>query len=82
MATTYCKRPIDEVFADVAKYAAWSKDTRYPGLGVCGIFFDETPNLFSKESKSYLDAVSAKVKGSEGILGGRIVRLEGMSDYL
>ncbi|KAF1955909.1 hypothetical protein CC80DRAFT_526036 [Byssothecium circinans] len=73
VATTYCKRPVKEVFADIAKYAVWSEDERCPGLGVNGIFFDETPNLYSEDVKMYLDAISASVKSSEGISGDRMV---------
>lgn len=71
--TAYCKRPNEEVCADIAKYAEWSKDGKYQGLGVAGIFFDETPNLFSDEAKTYLDVITQRVKDSEGILGDRIV---------
>ncbi|KAF2709035.1 hypothetical protein K504DRAFT_433822 [Pleomassaria siparia CBS 279.74] len=70
VATTYCKRPISEVFDDVEMYASWSKT---PGLGVGGIFFDETPNLFSEEVKMYLDAITMRVKESQGIRGQRLV---------
>ncbi|PVI00922.1 glycoside hydrolase family 135 protein [Periconia macrospinosa] len=73
VATTYCKRDIDDVFRDIDRYAEWSRDERFPGLGVSGIFFDETPNLFKVEVKSYLDAVTAKGKDTEGILGDRLI---------
>ncbi|KAF2645200.1 hypothetical protein P280DRAFT_545224 [Massarina eburnea CBS 473.64] len=73
VATTYCKRSIEDVFADIAKYVSWSSDNRYPGLGVTGIFFDETLNLFHEDVKEYLDAISIKVKNSEGILGFKTV---------
>lgn len=72
----YCKRNKDEVFQDVATYAGWSR-ANDPGTGVTlglhGIFFDETPNLYSKNVASYLDSANAQVKRSEGILGDRLV---------
>lgn len=73
VATTYCKRSIKDVLEDIEKYADWSKDERFAGLGVEGIFFDETTNLFSKEVKEYLDAITTKVKEADGILGDKIV---------
>ncbi|EPE31768.1 cell surface spherulin 4-like protein [Glarea lozoyensis ATCC 20868] len=72
----YCKRSLGEVFQEVATYAGWSRSTdRETGvtLGLHGIFFDETPNLYSRNVASYLDSVSARVKASEGILGHRLV---------
>ena len=74
VSTDYCKRPIDEVLADVDRYAAWSGDERFPELGVCGIFFNETPNVFSEAAKEYLDRVTKHVKDDDGIRGGRLVR--------
>lgn len=74
VATTYCKRNIEDVFKDIERYAAWSSDERFPGLGVSGIFFDETPNLYEEDVKSYLDAVSTKGREIDGIMGDRLVR--------
>ena len=73
VATTYCKRNIEDALSDIETYAKWSSDKRFPGLGVSGIFFDETPNLYKQDVKRFLDAVSAKTKETEGILGDRLV---------
>lgn len=69
----YCKRHLTEVCKDVAKYAGWSKDYAASGLGVHGIFFDETPNHFTAKAASYLNTVSQNVKDATGILGDRLV---------
>lgn len=71
--TTYCRRPISDVFADIETYSGWPKDTPHASLGVHGIFFDETPNLFSEEVKTYLDDITKRVKESPGISDGKIV---------
>ena len=42
-------------------------------LGVQGIFFDETPNLFDKDTAAYLDTAGRIVKATDGILGNRLV---------
>jgi Spherulation-specific family 4 len=67
----YCRRPLHQVSEDIAKYAGWSQ---HAGLGVQGIFFDETPNLYSPHVAGYLDAVNQTVKKSTGIGGRRLVR--------
>ncbi|KAG9234923.1 Spherulation-specific family 4 [Amylocarpus encephaloides] len=69
----YCRRDMREVCQQIATYAGWSKDFPRSGLGVHGIFFDETPNLYSDNVASYLDSVSQMVKDQPGILGDRLV---------
>ncbi|KAF2788862.1 hypothetical protein K505DRAFT_285346 [Melanomma pulvis-pyrius CBS 109.77] len=73
VATNYCQRPMADVLGDVATYAGWSKSFETSGLGVQGIFFDETPNLFSEQVKIYLDTITKLVKDSHGLLGNRTV---------
>lgn len=73
IGTTYGKKPIEQVQADIAVYAAWSSDTRYPGLGVSGIFFDETLNVYTKKDGIYLESVTRRTKNTEGLLGDRLV---------
>ncbi|CAO2654974.1 Nn.00g117070.m01.CDS01 [Neocucurbitaria sp. VM-36] len=70
---TYCKRPITDVVQDVETYVSRSMSDELPGLEVEGIFVDETVNLFSKETKHYLDEIDRKVKDNDGIHGERIV---------
>jgi hypothetical protein len=64
------------VYEEIVKYAGWSNDHTTTGWGLHGIFFDETPNLYSDKAASYLDSVSQTVKATPGILGDRMV-----SDY-
>jgi hypothetical protein len=61
------------VFADVDQYTSWAGDARCPGLGLDGIFFDETPNNFTEEAKEYLEAITKKVKGMGSMLGEKLV---------
>ncbi|KAF2182336.1 hypothetical protein K469DRAFT_586460 [Zopfia rhizophila CBS 207.26] len=68
--TGRAQRDIAEVRQDIAAYAGRSSE---PGLGVEGVFFDETPNLYSEEVKTYLDQITQDVKDSTGILGDRTV---------
>lgn len=73
----YCERDLAEVHEDVNKYAGWSALTSShsaeTSLAVHGIFFDETPNLYTEERANYLDDVTSLVKNSSGILGDRVV---------
>jgi hypothetical protein len=73
IGTTYGKKPIAEVFEDISKYSTWSGDAQHAGLGVDGIFFDETVNLYTKNDAEYLDCLTKSVKETEGILGNRLV---------
>jgi spherulation-specific family 4 protein len=68
----YCRRNLEEVWQDVAKYGGWVT-TSASSLGVHGIFIDETPNLYDVEQAEYLDKLSRHVKDTEGILGDRTV---------
>lgn len=62
--TDYRRRPLHEVFQDIEKYERWSLDFGYKDLFVSGIFFDETPNVYSEECHAYLCAVTSRVKQS------------------
>lgn len=66
----YCKKPLATVYEEIAMYAGWGKAGQ--GMGVQGVFFDETPNLYQPDVKAYLDDISGRVKGTLG-LGERLV---------
>ncbi|KAL4925214.1 spherulation-specific family 4 protein [Aspergillus undulatus] len=69
----YCRRPLDESLAEIARYAGWSEQVEARGLGVRGIFVDETPNHHSVERADYLSALTRAIKKSKGILGEKFV---------
>jgi hypothetical protein len=69
--STYCKRPIDEVFKDIKKYADRSKQNKK--LQIQGVFVDETTNLYTPDVKQYLDSVDNMVWTNQGIGGKRLV---------
>jgi hypothetical protein len=58
------------VYSDIDVYSQWNKTA---GLGVHGIFFDETPTSGGPEVASYLKNISSAVKNATGILGPRFV---------
>ena len=71
--TNYGKRPVSEVEHDIKAYAGWAKDFETSGLGVKGIFFDETPNLYDGELEAYLNKIDQTVKQAQDIQGQRLV---------
>jgi hypothetical protein len=58
---------------DVQVYSGWPGVTANEGIHVDGIFFDETPNVWSEAIGEYLDQITDRVKQVEGIQGGRLV---------
>ena len=76
VSTDYCNRPMEQVLKDVNQYAGWSQDNRFRGLAVSGIFFDETPNVFSEKAKDFLDTITRHVKATHGIMGSKMVILQ------
>jgi hypothetical protein len=68
---TYCERPLSDIFEDIETYAHRSAD--YGEFGMRGVFLDETVNLYSADTKQYLDAIDQKVKGTGGVGGDKIV---------
>ena len=72
---TYCERPLSEVFEDIDAYATRFREDKSGGLGVQGIFLDETVNLYSKKAKQYLDEIDLKVKTTDGITVDRLVSI-------
>jgi hypothetical protein len=75
IAIRYCKKPLREVLEEIQTYATWAHDYVRTGLGVQGIFFDETPNLYSSEAAEYLTVLQSYIKGTPGILGKQLVRM-------
>ncbi|KAL4874592.1 Spherulation-specific family 4 [Aspergillus karnatakaensis] len=69
----WCRRPLEESKAEVARYAGWSESYETTGLGVRGIFVDETPNHHSEEREAYLAELTEYIKSVEGVLEGRFV---------
>ncbi|KAF2855797.1 hypothetical protein T440DRAFT_475158 [Plenodomus tracheiphilus IPT5] len=69
---TYCKRQIGDVFEDIETYASRSTTDGGSGLGMQGIFVDETVNLYSEASKKYLDDIDRKVHMTEGFGGDKL----------
>lgn len=71
----YCRKPHSECFAEVEQYAGWSEQYEAIGLGVRGIFVDETPNHYDTDRAEYLSVLTQFIKSTPGIMSDRFVRL-------
>ncbi|KAL3434400.1 Spherulation-specific family 4 [Aspergillus tetrazonus] len=69
----YCRKPLQEALAEIARYASWSEQYETTGLGVRGIFVDETPNHYSREKEEYLRSITSFVKECPGILDEKLI---------
>ncbi|CAD6448214.1 776c25ce-7d79-451c-a8d7-7b9d623eeebd-CDS [Sclerotinia trifoliorum] len=65
VSTAYATRQYSSVLEDVMVYAGWRLED--DGLGVRGIFFDETPNQWTTSNASFLGNINTAVKGSSGL---------------
>jgi Spherulation-specific family 4 len=65
VATGYAKRELAAVLQDIAVYSAWSKNPT-SGLGMQGIFFDETPSQYEPSFARFLDIAHAAARSAVG----------------
>lgn len=68
VATTWCTKNVSSVLDEVAVYAGWGN--RDSSLAMGGIFFDETPTLYTPEYVSYLQTISQAVHRNHGLKDG------------
>jgi hypothetical protein len=67
VSTDYTKRNLSLVLQDIGTYSAWSKNIISPGLGVHGIFLDETPSQYDSASAEFFETIESAVKSAEGL---------------
>lgn len=72
VSTAYAARQYSRVLEDVMIYAGWRLEDE--GLGVRGIFFDETPNQWTTSNASFLENINTAVKGCSGLGAEHLVR--------
>ncbi|TKX25007.1 hypothetical protein C1H76_2784 [Elsinoe australis] len=69
--TSWTSRNISLVLDDIATYSGWTAND--PDLVISGIFFDETPTVYSSAASEYLESINAAVKSSSGIRSPKTV---------
>ncbi|KAH9882104.1 hypothetical protein J1614_001276 [Plenodomus biglobosus] len=70
---SYCSRQLSSLLEDIETYASRCTGENGTGLGLQGIFVDETVNLYTIAAKEYLDEIDKKVQSLEGLGGNRMV---------
>lgn len=68
VAVDYGRKPIQNAFADIAKYASWTSQNER--LSMQGIFLDESPQLADTHNTTYLQQVRNNVKSTRQLSGG------------
>lgn len=67
VSTDYTKRNLSLVLQDIGTYSAWSQNITAPGLGMNGIFLDETPSQYDEASAEYYETIESAVRSSDGL---------------
>jgi hypothetical protein len=67
VSTDYTKRNLSLVLQDIGTYSAWSENITAPGLGMNGIFLDETPSQYDDASAEFFETIESAVRSSEGL---------------
>ena len=57
---------LEDVDEDVDNYAGWTWKITLPTYPVHGIFFDETPSIYTKESSELMSSIDNYVKNHRG----------------
>jgi hypothetical protein len=67
VSTDYTKRNLRLVLQEIGTYSAWSENITAPGLGMNGIFLDETPSQYDDASAEFFETIESAVRSSEGL---------------
>ncbi|TVY15145.1 Spherulin-4 [Lachnellula arida] len=66
VSTSYTNRNISLALRDIETYSVWSDHSTIPGLGVQGIFLDETPSQYQPASTLFLDTLAESITSQTG----------------
>jgi hypothetical protein len=74
VSTDYTKRNLSLVLQDIGTYSAWSENITSPGLGMHGIFLDETPSQYDAASAEFFETIESAVRSAVGLGNNPLVR--------
>lgn len=74
--TGYGSRDISSVLQDISTYNGWPSNGD-EGVYVEGVFFDETPNVYTDAIGAFYEQIDGEVKGSSGFQGDKLVSPRG-----
>ncbi|TVY49352.1 Spherulin [Lachnellula occidentalis] len=67
VSTSYTNRNISLALRDIETYSAWSENSTIAGLGLQGIFLDETPSQYQATSAKFLDTLADSITSQTGL---------------
>lgn len=71
--TTFAQRDLSAVTHDINTYSNWAQQGQHPGLGISGIFVDETPNQYDARAEKFLSHLTKFAKSCHGFAGDKLV---------
>ena len=75
VSTDYTKRDIRAILNDITVYSGWSENATVKGLGMRGIFLDETPSGYDAASGEFFDTIAVRIRSDAGLGDGPLVSL-------
>ncbi|KUJ17439.1 uncharacterized protein LY89DRAFT_644923 [Mollisia scopiformis] len=67
VSTNYTNRDLSLIFDDIDTYVSWSQNVSTKGLGMRGIFLDETPNQWTPAAGQFYDSIATVIRSSTGL---------------
>ena len=74
VSTSWANRPLSSALQDISTYAGWAKNSSVQGLSVQGIFFDETPSIYTTTGADFLNSLAAAINFLPGLGSTPLVR--------
>jgi hypothetical protein len=75
VSTDYTKRAIGAILNDTTTYSRWSENATVDGLGMRGIFLDETPSGYDAASAEFYETIAAGIRSDAGLGENPLVSL-------
>ncbi|KAI1002288.1 hypothetical protein K3495_g5912 [Podosphaera aphanis] len=72
ISTSWTKRKLALVLADIDTYAGWCVISA--GLGISGIFLDETPTIYCESSMQFLSCLASTIRSESNFGNDPLVR--------
>lgn len=66
VSTSWTNRDLSLALRDISTYSGWASNDAVPGLGIQGIFLDETPSAYNIKAAMYLDKIASAIKRDTG----------------
>ncbi|RFU27107.1 hypothetical protein B7463_g9239, partial [Scytalidium lignicola] len=67
VSTHWAKRDLPLVLQDINRYSAWMENSTVEGLGMHGIFLDETPARYDDASAQFLQTIESAIGSATGL---------------